>query len=79
MNGGNTSLVEAIEEIVHKDGERHVLLIALSRSIGVSEETAAEDACRVDRNTSDEPFRACATTTTTSVVSYPAARFACAA
>ncbi|MDL2214193.1 metal-dependent transcriptional regulator [Clostridia bacterium OttesenSCG-928-O13] len=36
--------------------ERHTILTALFTSIGVSEETAAEDACRVEHAISDETF-----------------------
>ena len=56
MDGSNILLTEAGEEIAQKIYERHVLLTALFRSIGVSEETATEDACRVEHYISDETF-----------------------
>ena len=56
MDGSNILLTEEGEEIAQKIYERHVLLTALFRSIGVSEETATEDACRVEHYISDETF-----------------------
>ena len=57
MDGSNIMLTEAGEEIARKIYERHVLLTALFRSIGVSEEIASEDACRVEHYISDETFQ----------------------
>lgn len=57
MDGSNILLTDEGEEIAQKIYERHVLLTALFRSIGVSEETASEDACRVEHYISDETFR----------------------
>lgn len=38
--------------------ERHTLLTQLLRSFGVSEETASEDACKIEHIISDETFDA---------------------
>ena len=38
--------------------ERHTVLTRLLQSLGVSRETAAEDACRIEHVISDETFRA---------------------
>lgn len=56
MDGSNILLTEEGEEIARKIYERHVLLTKLFRSIGVSEEVASEDACRVEHYISDETF-----------------------
>lgn len=45
-------------EIARKIYERHTVLSALLMRIGVSEETAAEDACRMEHAISDESFEA---------------------
>ena len=45
-------------EIAHKIYERHTVLSALLLRIGVSEATAAEDACRMEHAISDETFLA---------------------
>lgn len=51
-------LTESGHEIAHKIYERHTVLSALLVRIGVSEETAAEDACRMEHTISDETFDA---------------------
>lgn len=56
MDGSNILLTAEGESIARKIYERHVLLTALFKSIGVSEETASEDACRVEHYISDETF-----------------------
>ena len=56
MDESNILLTEEGEAIASKIYERHVLLTKLFRSIGVSEETASEDACRVEHYISDETF-----------------------
>lgn len=38
--------------------ERHTVLTSLLCSLGISRETAAEDACRIEHVISDETFRA---------------------
>lgn len=45
-------------EIARKIYERHTVLSALLVRIGVSENTAAEDACRMEHAISDESFEA---------------------
>ena len=51
-------LTETGFEIAHKIYERHTVLSALLVRIGVSEEIAAEDACRMEHAISDETFLA---------------------
>ena len=38
--------------------ERHIVLSSLLESLGVSPETAAEDACKIEHDISDETFDA---------------------
>lgn len=45
-------------EIAHKIYERHTVLTAMLVRLGVSEETASEDACRMEHTISDETFEA---------------------
>lgn len=45
-------------EIARKIYERHTLLSDLLIRLGVSEETAAQDACRMEHTISDESFEA---------------------
>lgn len=56
MDGSNILLTPKGEEIASRVYERHVLLRMLFQSIGVNEETADEDACRVEHYISDETF-----------------------
>ena len=49
-------LTEAGEEIAKKVYERHLLLTKWFTSIGVSPETAEEDACRIEHDLSAETF-----------------------
>ena len=55
---GSISLTEAGQEIAEKIYARHTLLTKLLLHIGVSEETAAEDACKLEHAISDESFEA---------------------
>lgn len=57
MDGSNILLTDAGRAIAEKIYERHLLLSALFKSVGVNEETATEDACRVEHYISDETFR----------------------
>ena len=50
-------LTDAGRKIARATYERHVLLTDLLRSIGVSEQTAETDACRLEHDISDETFR----------------------
>ena len=51
-------LTEAGLEIAQKIYERHTVLSEMLMRIGVSEQTAAEDACRIEHDLSDESFEA---------------------
>ena len=55
---GGLSLTEAGQEIAEKIYARHTLLTRLLVHIGVSEHTAAEDACKMEHAISDESFEA---------------------
>lgn len=55
---GYITLTDAGLEVAQKIYERHTLLSQLLVSLGVSEETAAEDACRLEHAISDESFNA---------------------
>ena len=46
------------EKAARKTYERHLLLTELLTSIGVSQETAEKDACRIEHDLSDETFDA---------------------
>ena len=52
------SLTQSGLEIAEKIYERHTVLSAMLRHMGVSEETASEDACRMEHAISDETFEA---------------------
>ena len=49
-------LTEAGREVAEKIYERHQVLTRLLKQIGVSDETAEEDACRIEHDISDETF-----------------------
>ena len=51
-------LTDAGLEIAQKIYERHTVLSEMLMRIGVSAETAAEDACRIEHAISDESFAA---------------------
>ena len=51
-------LTEAGQEIAEKIYARHTVLSALLTRLGVSEEIASEDACRMEHAISDESFAA---------------------
>lgn len=55
---GHLLLTDAGLEIAQKIYERHTLLTRLLVKIGVGEETAAEDACKIEHDISDETFEA---------------------
>lgn len=55
---GYITLTKIGLEIAKKTYERHVLLTNLFVSLGVDEETARKDACRVEHDLSDETFEA---------------------
>ena len=55
---GGITLTESGREIAEKIYARHTLLTKLLIHIGVTEETAAEDACKLEHAISDESFEA---------------------
>ena len=55
---GGITLTEKGQDIARKIYERHKLLTDLLVRIGVSQETAAEDACKLEHAISDESFEA---------------------
>ena len=57
-NAGALTLTEAGREVAEKIYERHTVLSHGLMLLGVDEETATEDACRIEHVISDESFRA---------------------
>ncbi len=55
---GYISLTELGKEIAEKIYERHRVLTQLFVVLGVDEDTASEDACRIEHVISDKTFRA---------------------
>ncbi len=55
---GAIRLTDAGREIAEKIYERHTILTALLVKLGVAEDVAAADACRLEHAVSDESFRA---------------------
>ena len=55
---GGITLTEKGKDIARKIFERHTLLTKMLMHIGVSEETAAADACKLEHAISDESFEA---------------------
>ena len=55
---GAITLTDSGTEVAEKIYERHTLLSQLLVQLGVSPETAAEDACKIEHAISDESFRA---------------------
>ena len=55
---GGLNLTESGREIAQKIYERHTLLTKLLIHMGVSQETAAADACKLEHAISDESFQA---------------------
>ena len=53
---GGITLTDAGREIAEKIYERHTILTKLLVMLGVSEETAAADACKLEHAISDESF-----------------------
>lgn len=53
---GNISLTSSGLEIAEKIYERHTVLTELLVRIGVTEKTAAEDACKIEHDISAETF-----------------------
>ncbi len=55
---GYLTLTELGSEVAHKMYDRHRLLTEFLMSLGVSEETATNDACKIEHHISDESFEA---------------------
>lgn len=55
---GSITLTPLGEEIANKIYERHVILTKWISSLGVDEETALKDACKIEHDISDETFEA---------------------
>ena len=55
---GALTLTEAGREIAEKIYERHTLLTGFFTMLGVDKEIAAEDACMIEHDISDESFEA---------------------
>ena len=55
---GAITLTDAGRELAEKIYERHTLITNFLVSIGVDEETAAEDACKMEHSISDTSFEA---------------------
>ena len=53
---GGLTLTESGEKIAKKIYERHSVLTELLKELGVSDETAASDACKMEHVISDETF-----------------------
>ena len=57
-DAGLVTLTDAGSEVAEKIYERHKVLSEFFKSIGVSEDTATDDACRIEHVISDETFEA---------------------
>ena len=57
-NDGFLTLTEAGKTIAEKIYERHTVLTAALAALGVDEETAAEDACKIEHVISDKSLAA---------------------
>lgn len=55
---GYITLTDSGKEIADRMYERHTILTAALCALGVSEETAAKDACKIEHDVSDETFTA---------------------
>ena len=55
-DAGLVTLTDAGSEVAEKIYERHKVLSEFFKSIGVSEDTATDDACRIEHVISDETF-----------------------
>lgn len=55
---GYITLTKLGEEVANKTYEKHLVLSLFFEKIGVSEENALKDACRVEHDLSDETFEA---------------------
>lgn len=55
---GYIELTPAGREVAEKIYERHTVLTKFFESLGVDSETAADDACKIEHDISDESFEA---------------------
>ncbi len=55
---GHLTLTDVGKEVAKKIFERHTVLTGLLVALGVDEQTAAEDACRIEHVISDQSFEA---------------------
>lgn len=55
---GEISLTESGKEIAEKTLEKHIILTKMLMYLGVKEEIAMEDACRMEHDISDETWKA---------------------
>jgi len=55
---GIITLTDAGREVAERTYERHTVLTKMLIALGVSEETAREDACRMEHHISEETFDA---------------------
>ena len=55
---GGITLTESGQAVAEKIYERHRLLTSFLVKLGVDEKTAAEDACKMEHDISDQTFRA---------------------
>ena len=55
---GYITLTQAGQQVAEKIYERHTILSRMLTALGVDEETAAEDACRLEHAISDTSFEA---------------------
>ena len=55
-DGGNLILTQAGEELARQIYERHTVLSEVFRALGVDEQTAQDDACRVEHYLSEQTF-----------------------
>ncbi len=55
---GYLTLTEAGLEVAEKMYQRHIILSQMLMKLGVSEETAVQDACKIEHDISDESFNA---------------------
>lgn len=58
LKDGSLSLTDAGREVAEKIYERHTLLTDFLTRLGVDPEQAAEDACKIEHDISDESFAA---------------------
>ena len=55
---GDITLTESGKEIAEKTLEKHIILTKMLMYLGVKEEVAMEDACRMEHDISDETWKA---------------------